>query len=348
MFITQEDHDVTDFLKSLSFVPPPGTQVAYFIVPPGEGMRLPQNSGFRQEAIDTPEDESITYVRQEPVLKQDQAQTPADYSQFDPDELGRRTPTPNILPQITEPEDLESPFVKVLSESKVWGTDIKLLEAWGPFPKGTLFHCVSSKLAEGLMDELKARNDTPEMKAAREKYLATKKAKEMKTAARKADRKENEFTFNQLAKMVPDGEEAEFVKTRTPFVFDIIVAGKRYKRISRPDAKIEKYRLVEAELKEPNLFMKALTIPSNPHNQTGLYTVGINKELDTYIDASLEEGKTPKEIAQKVWNNKYYRKSFEKQGGEINDLSTYIFRRSQKFEVAGDGESGQQVFKDFF
>jgi hypothetical protein len=93
-----------------------------------------------------PEDESITYARQEPVQKQDAAQTPADYSVFDPGALKRRQPTPNVLPQVTEPEDLDSPFVKILSESKTYGTEVKLIEDYKMFPKGSVFHCINKRI----------------------------------------------------------------------------------------------------------------------------------------------------------------------------------------------------------
>jgi hypothetical protein len=145
MFLTQKSYDIEDFLSALHFIAPKGTSVAYFISPSND-IQLPQNSGFqKQQLLDIPEDESITYVRQQPVQKQDQAMTPADYSVFDPRELGRRIPTPNILPPVTEPESLDSPFVKVLSESLALGTDVKLLEDYKMFPKNTLFHCTLLK-----------------------------------------------------------------------------------------------------------------------------------------------------------------------------------------------------------
>jgi hypothetical protein len=148
VFLTNKTYNLENFLQALSFIPPKGTTVAYFITP--QGMEVPQGSGFApaNEIAPKPEDESITYVRTEPIQKQDQATTPAEYSVFDTPTLGRRQPTPNILPPVTEPDDLESPFVKVLSESKMYGTDIKLLEDYKCFQKGTVFHCIPGKLQE--------------------------------------------------------------------------------------------------------------------------------------------------------------------------------------------------------
>jgi hypothetical protein len=249
MFLTKKDYSLEEFLASLNFIPPAGTTVAYFISP--QGIALPRGSGYAPQAEQHPDDESITYVKQEPALKQDQAQTPSEYSVFNTGELGRRQPTPNVLPPITEPAELPSPFVKIISESQTYGSDLKLLEDYQMFPAGTLFHCVlSNRLSEGYLDDLKSRRDDPEFQAARANYLKKKQAKASAAAARKADRKENEFTFNQLAKMVPDGVEPEFVPTRTPFIYDIRIGDKLYKRISRPDAKIERYRLVEKKLFE--------------------------------------------------------------------------------------------------
>jgi hypothetical protein len=147
MFLTQKVYDIENFLQALSFIAPQGTSVAYFITPKG-GIKLPNESGFQQQLLDTPEDESITYIRQSPVQKQDQAITPPDYSVFDPGKLGRKQPTPNILPPVTEPDQLNSPFVQVLSENRIYGSDIKLLEDYMMFPKGSVFHCVQAKLLE--------------------------------------------------------------------------------------------------------------------------------------------------------------------------------------------------------
>jgi len=152
MFLSAKEYDIEDFLKSLKFIPPKGTSVQYFISPKSMGD-VPEQAGFEPQVKDVPPDESVTYVMTPPIQKVDQAVSPAEYSSWTPGELSRRQPTPNILPKVTEPEDLDCPFVQVLSESKVFGTDVKLLEDFGPFYKNTVFHCVPGKLNErGLLD----------------------------------------------------------------------------------------------------------------------------------------------------------------------------------------------------
>jgi len=150
MFLTNKEYNLDDFLTSLSFIAPKGTTVAYFITPRDIG--IPAETGYQPKLLDIPPDESQVYVQKPPVQKQDQGVTPAEYSTFDPPELGRRQPTPNILPPVTEPEDLQSPFVQILSESRSMGTDVKLLEDYRMFPKGTIFHCVGKRLDEGRVD----------------------------------------------------------------------------------------------------------------------------------------------------------------------------------------------------
>jgi hypothetical protein len=361
MFLTQKIYDLNNFLSALNFIAPRGTEVSYFITPRDE-INLPENSGFQvQKVLDIPEDESITYVKQMPSQKQDQAITPTEYSVFDPGKLGRRIPTPNLLPPVTEPENLESPFIQTLSECKTFGTDLKLLEDYMMFPKNTIFHCIPSKLKEmewrknpgfidsmmndfhpatvkdheigdrwrgsfpagvmefkiqmdawnlykegyteeeivdlmlqqkwyqkqmkrksfgtredllafvtdwvrekaenlnfrlkqdensneskarmheGIFDEARARANSPEFAAKKKAYLEKKSLR----AAAKAKAKENTYTFNQLAMMVPEGEEPEFIETRVPFEYDIRIGDKLYKKISSPSGKRDKFRLVE-------------------------------------------------------------------------------------------------------
>jgi hypothetical protein len=147
MYVANKELDIEDFLSAINFVPPSGMSVAY-ILTPQPGLQLPPGSGFQAETLDIPEDESIKYVRTEPQMKIDGAMTPADYSVFEVPELGRRIPTLSPTPKITEPEDLPSPFVKVLSESMQYGLDIMLRENWKCFPKNTIFHCVVNRLKE--------------------------------------------------------------------------------------------------------------------------------------------------------------------------------------------------------
>jgi len=151
MYLTKSDYTTEDFLKAIGFIAPRGYSVAYFITP--QNISLPNGTGFMPQLKDIPPDESQTYVLTPPVEKIDQALSPAEYSVWNPNELGRRQPTPNVLPPVTEPEDLDSPFVKTLSESKTFGTDLKLLEDYYMFPKNTVFHCVENKLNEATLDK---------------------------------------------------------------------------------------------------------------------------------------------------------------------------------------------------
>lgn len=141
MFLTNRELGISQFLKALNFIPPQGKTVAYFISP-GK-IELPDNSGYSE--IELPEDESITYIKDKPILKIDQAQSPDEYSHWEPDKLGRRIPTPNILPEFTDTSELKSPFMKVINESIDGTCDLRLMENYGPFLKNTIFHCKKLK-----------------------------------------------------------------------------------------------------------------------------------------------------------------------------------------------------------
>ncbi len=151
MFLTAPDFTIEDFVKACGMIAPQGTTIEMIISP--EPLGLPSGSGFtpQDQVADVPEDESIVYQRTEPVLKQTAAPTPSDYSVWEAKKLGRTIPTPNITPPITDPESLPSPFIKVLSESTVFGFDIQLREDWACFPKNTVFQCQPSKLSEGIL-----------------------------------------------------------------------------------------------------------------------------------------------------------------------------------------------------
>jgi hypothetical protein len=136
MFLVDRELGPEQFLKALNFIPPNGTTIAYFISP--KEIPVPEGSGYQKK--ESPEDESIAYFQTKPELKQDAATTPGEYSQWTPEELKRRQPTPNILPTVTEPEDLESPFIKIINESEDGVYDLRLIENYGPFLKNTIFH----------------------------------------------------------------------------------------------------------------------------------------------------------------------------------------------------------------
>jgi hypothetical protein len=141
MFIVQRELGLEQFLKALNFIPPKGTTISYFISP--KEINIPEGSGAAK--IDLPEDQTITYTMSPPVMKVDQATSPGEYSQWDPEELKRRQPTPNVLPPVTDPENLGSPFMKIINECEDKTYDLKLLEDYGPFLKNTIFHCKKIK-----------------------------------------------------------------------------------------------------------------------------------------------------------------------------------------------------------
>jgi hypothetical protein len=149
VYLTKPDYGIDDFLKAVNFIAPRGTTLEMFIVPKqeGQGFTLPVNSGFA-EVADLPPDESITYRRSEPVMKQDMAAAPIEYSYWDPQPMGRKQPSVSRLPNVTEPEELESPFVKILAESNETPSDFMLREDWMMFPRGTIFHVKKSSLRE--------------------------------------------------------------------------------------------------------------------------------------------------------------------------------------------------------
>jgi hypothetical protein len=354
MFLTQKTYDLNNFLSALNFIAPKGMSVAYFITPK-EGVLLPDNSGFEVQVLDTPEDESITYARQQPVQKQDQAITPADYSVFDPGKLGRRQPTPNILPPVTEPEQLESPFVQVLSESLALGTDIKLLENYMMFPKNTVFHCEINKLKEkkdikvnkfesiyeksikeGLIDDARERAKDPVFRA---KMMAKRAALEQRKADRE-ERKKRIFTFNQIARMMPDGVEPEFLETRTPFVFDIKIGDKIFKKISRPGAKIEKYILRETEWhKKPGVVDYMMNDFRGPDEIVKNHKIGLrhsngvgsgfpNSPTTVKIQQDAwnlyKEGYSEEEIVEEMLTQQWYQNLIDKKKFSKEDLTEYV------------------------
>jgi hypothetical protein len=141
MFLTARELGPEQFLKALNFIPPKGTTITYFVSPKDIGVS--KEMGYTK--IEQPEDESIAYFKTEPITKVDQATSPGDYSVWEPNELGRKQPAPNVLPTITEPEDLPSPFTKIINESEDGVYDLKLIENFGPFLKNTIFHCKKLK-----------------------------------------------------------------------------------------------------------------------------------------------------------------------------------------------------------
>ena len=138
MFLTTEDLSIDGFLKAISFIPPAGMTVDYFISPIAvEGSE----DYFNQEPVEDITSDSITYNRKDPNTKIYQSDTPAEYGETFSKKVvntGNKMP---VTQQSTPTESLGCPFVDVVSDTNL-GTDVLLKEDFGPFHKNTLFHCV--------------------------------------------------------------------------------------------------------------------------------------------------------------------------------------------------------------
>lgn len=146
MFLTTNELGLEDFLKAISFIPPKGTTVEYFISPKAiDG----ETTGFTQEAKKEFDDNTVTYQRVDPATKIVQGDTPADYANITPSEMPSTGPKVPVIPQSTPIEALECPYAKVLSDDEL-GTDVILTESFGPFYKNTLFHCLKENNVNGI------------------------------------------------------------------------------------------------------------------------------------------------------------------------------------------------------
>ena len=138
MYIQRSDFNIKDFLEAVNFICPKGYDINYFILPKKDSFDLPINSGFsRMEGL--PEDESIVYKRTPPIFKKDFAQDPVEYSVWEPKELGKNTPSNPIIPKITDPSELDSPFIKVHESMVKDNIEVSLRKRIGPFPVGSFF-----------------------------------------------------------------------------------------------------------------------------------------------------------------------------------------------------------------
>lgn len=145
MFLTTEELGIKDFLKAISFIPPKGTSVDYFISPKALNG---ETVGFAPaESVGEPyENASITYQRIDPAQKLVQADTPEDYADITPLEMPATGPKRPVIPQNTPIETLKCPY-RTISDDEL-GTDLVLTENFGPFYKNTLFHCLKEASAE--------------------------------------------------------------------------------------------------------------------------------------------------------------------------------------------------------
>lgn len=157
MFLIDTENDIADFLEAVNFLPPEGFTVDYFVVPQNE-MQVPANTGFELLSED---DLSQTYCRVEPINKIDQADSPIEYSDWSVPHIGVKGAKKMPLPRSVDPSELRCPFVKELSESNSTYKDLLLNKRYGPFPKGTVFHCVrkSSLLKEAYSSKNLSKKD---------------------------------------------------------------------------------------------------------------------------------------------------------------------------------------------
>jgi hypothetical protein len=146
MYLQKNDLDIEDFLQAVEFVVPEHYNLEYFVVPRGEGFTPPPGAAQAQNTYE--DDQSIAYKMTPPQLKQDYAAPPPEYSIWEPGDLNRRQPQPAILPRVTDPSELQSPFVKIQESADDRKLEFILTESVFPFPKGTMFSCTRKAIRE--------------------------------------------------------------------------------------------------------------------------------------------------------------------------------------------------------
>lgn len=150
MFLTQEPHNIEDFLKSVKFVAPEGMNLKYFIVPLNATTTALDNNandaGFEKvKELNIPGvTDTITYKKREVADKNAMGSANFDIAA-----------KPAIYPTHVEPEAPAVPEDAVLIhggkvpspvrgimvvESTETSSDLLIRESVGLFPKNTLFH----------------------------------------------------------------------------------------------------------------------------------------------------------------------------------------------------------------
>jgi hypothetical protein len=150
MFLTQEPHNIEDFLKSVKFVAPEGMNLKYFIMPlntaNGSFDSLANDAGFEKvKELNVPGvTDTITYKKRE--VEDRNAMASAN---FDVAAKPAAYPTHIETPEAPKPEDevlihggqVPSPVRGLLVvESTDTVSDFVIRESVGVFPKNTLFH----------------------------------------------------------------------------------------------------------------------------------------------------------------------------------------------------------------
>lgn len=153
MFLTQEPHNIEDFLKSVNFVAPEGMNLKYFIVPLNavnkDFNNAANENGFQAEKeMDVPGiTDTMTFTKRRPVEQNAMAT-----ANFNPAAVPAKYPT-HITPTKEAPSQEENIMVsggKVMStpnnvlvvESTERSSSLLLRESLGLFPKNTLFYFV--------------------------------------------------------------------------------------------------------------------------------------------------------------------------------------------------------------
>lgn len=150
MFLTQEPHNIEDFLKSVKFVAPEGMNLKYFIVPlnsvNGSLDNTANEAGFEKvKELNVPGvTDTITYKKREVAEKNAMGS-----AHFDVSAKPATYPTHQELPTQPVPEDdvllhggkVPSPVRGIMVvESTAFSSDFIIRESIGVFPKNTLFH----------------------------------------------------------------------------------------------------------------------------------------------------------------------------------------------------------------
>lgn len=150
MFLTQEPHNIEDFLKSVKFVAPEGMNLKYFIVPlnsvNGQLDTLADDAGFaKEQELNIPGvTDTITYKKREVADRNAMAS-----ANFNVAAKPAVYPTHVEADHVPVPEDdvllhggrVQSPVRGVLVvESTENTSDLLIRESVGVFPKNTLLH----------------------------------------------------------------------------------------------------------------------------------------------------------------------------------------------------------------
>lgn len=159
MFINDQDHVITDFLKAVNFIAPQGMSLKYFIVPYAantEGLAsVADQNGFLQDISSNAQNvpgitDTITYAKKDYSKRQSFNDSNFNLNQI-PNEYPITKQAPSLEPSqielISSGTNIKSPVngIKVLESTRTF-SDILLKESIGVFPKNTLLHFEVSKI----------------------------------------------------------------------------------------------------------------------------------------------------------------------------------------------------------